>query len=117
MPIPNVSNALRGWTTRTTIAIVTKAIVNHRVTESRYNATADLVVQPMPAEQVNRKPTEQRSWKWSSIWIRKGGPVLNVDDVVEFKGHRYRIESVSAWEDGGYRSYQSVEDYDGGSSL
>jgi hypothetical protein len=111
MPFPNVSNALNGWTRRVSARVVTKSIVDHRVVETVADATMDIVLQPMPAQEVNRKPEEQRSWKWWSLWVKAGQQELDIDDVVVVDGVGYRVSKINDWTQGGYRSYDAVEGY------
>lgn len=111
MAIPNVSGALRGWTQRRTVTLVTKAIENFQTVETTTSKKMLIHVQPMPAKQVDRKPEEQRSWKWWTIWLRDGGKSLNTDDIVVVDEKGYRIEKVKDWRPGGYTEYEAVEDY------
>lgn len=111
MAIPNVSRALRGWMKNRSVVIITKNVVNHLTVETSAPAvTIKMNIQPMPQENVNRKPEDQRSWKWWSIWIQHG-PLLKVDDKITVDDKTYRIEVVGDWTEGGYQFYEAVEDY------
>jgi uncharacterized repeat protein (TIGR02543 family) len=111
MATPNLSGALRGWTKKTPVLLVTKTVVNSKVIQTATEVTLDMNLQPLEAEKVNRKPEEQRAWKWFSLLTRKLSTTLNIDNVVIIKGIRYRVESVQNWEDAGFRRYECVEDY------
>lgn len=111
MGIPNVSGALRGWMTTRSVVVITKSIVNFQVVETPAPAVSmKMNIQPMPPEKVNRKPEEQRGWKWWTIWVQHG-PLLKVDDKITVDSKTYRIEVVKDWTEGGYQEYEAVEDY------
>lgn len=110
-PFPDVSGALRGWTNRTGVRIITKEVQSHKVVETAIRTQANMILQPMPSQQVNRKPTEQRSWRWWSLWVDCEFQRLEVDTVIVMDGISYRIEKVDDWQQGGFRHYEAVEDY------
>jgi len=111
MAVPNLSRAVRGWTKRKTVKIITKATVNHKVTESTSNTTLNINVQPMPARQVDRKPEGERSWSWWSIIIRDPNVLLKTDDIVEVDGAGYRITKGNDWRRSGFTKYEAIQDY------
>lgn len=108
-----MSGAFAGWTETKTVTVVTKTVVNHRVSESESDKTVDISLQPMPPERVARKPEEQRSWKWWSLWIREGRQSLKIDDIITVDGTPYRIAVVSDWSAAQYQNYEAVEGYSG----
>lgn len=111
MPIPNVSGALRGWTKRRTVRLITKSVINHQTVETDSGPlTMSVLVQPMPSQQIDRKPEDQRAWKWWSIWIRFGAQ-LKPDDKIIIDGITYRVENFINWLEGGYQQLEAVEDY------
>lgn len=110
MAVPNLANAVRGWTQRRTIQIVSKPVVNHQVVETRSDVTLDINLQPMPAQEVVRRPEDQREWKWWNVIIRRG-PLLNIDDVLIADGIDYRIVKVHNWSESGFQKYEAIEDY------
>lgn len=111
MAIPNVSSALRGWTKKRQVTIIIQTVVDHEVVEQAQPAvTMNVNVQPMPAQQIDRKPEEQREWKWWSLWIQFGS-LLKPDDKIIIDGITYRVEKVSNWLSGGYQQLEAVEDY------
>lgn len=113
MAIPNMRGALRGWTKKQTVHVVTKTVVNHLVTQTASRITMNIMVQPLQPEKVNRKPEEQRSWKWYSIVTYSSDQVLKVDDIIVVNAIRYRIDSIQPWDEAGYRRYEATEDYTG----
>lgn len=103
-------NTLRGWTQKASIKVITQTVVDFETVESEADIILDCNFQPMPAAKVNRKPEEQRTWKWWSI-IVKEGQLLKTDDVIIKDGVRYRIESTNDWSESGFQKYEAVEDY------
>lgn len=109
--IPKVNGALRGWMKTQVFNLIVKTVVNHIPTESFTKFTVKMNIQPMPPEKVNRKPEEQRSWIWYSIWINKSVE-LKIDDIIEIQGKRYKIQSKIRWDDAGYFSFEATEDFE-----
>lgn len=112
MALPNVSSALRGWTKKTPCKRVTKTIINFKQTETVSNVILDMMITPMQPEKIQRKPEEQRSWRWYQAHIRSKEQQLNFDDkIIMATGKTYRIEAVGPWGDAGFYYYEMVEDY------
>ena len=112
MPVPYMAGALRGWTRKTNVLVITQSVVNHQTVESSSPKTLDINFQPMPAAKVNRKPEEQRTWLWWSIIIKRG-PILKTDDIiVRASGQRFRIQSANDWSESGFTKYEAIEDYE-----
>ena len=113
MPVPYVGNAIKGWTRKTNIKIVTQSVVDFKTVESTTDAKLDINFQPMPAWSVNRKPEEQRTWKWWSIIIKNASVNLNTDDIIiKPSGQRFRIQSGNDWTESGFSKYEAIEDYE-----
>lgn len=113
MPVPNLSGAVKGWTRLTTVQTVTQSIVDHRTVEVTQNLTRPMNFQPMPAAKVNRKPEEQRTWKWWSIIIRDRTILLNTDDkIIDQYGRIFRIQQSNDWRTSGFTKYEAIEDYE-----
>jgi hypothetical protein len=110
MSIPRVGHALKNWTKRTSISFVVKTVVNHKVVKTLIETIVDLCLQPMPPEKVNKKPEEQRSWKFFEIFMRSQTE-LNNNDEIYIGNKKYTIISKTAWEDAGYYAFEAVEDF------
>jgi hypothetical protein len=110
MPVPYLANALNGWTKKKTCQVVTKTVVNHKVLKSTSNVILDINIQPVPMTQVEKKPADQRSWKWWSIIVKKG-PLLKTDDKVIVDSITYNIMKVGNWSESGFQKYEAIEDY------
>ncbi len=117
MSIPNVSGALRGWTKRQTVRIVTKTVVNHVIQQTAKILTMDIYVGPMPAAQVARKPEEQRTWKWARILTKSSNELLDIDSQIMVNGVTYRINSYQPWREGGYTRYDAIEEFTGNDPM
>ena len=112
MPVPYLGDALNGWVKKSYVTIITQTVVNHETVETESIKTYPANFQPMPAEKVNRKPEEQRTWKWWSIIIQDKTVVLKTDDKIKDSyGKVFRVESVNDWRESGFTSYEAVEDY------
>lgn len=111
MPVPYLAGALRGWTTPHTVQVVTKSIVDYELQETTTEITLDCNFQPMPAATVNRKPADQRTWKWWSIFVKRGQLLKTDDIVVRESGLRFRIMSANDWSESGFTKYEAIEDY------
>lgn len=112
MTVPYLGNALKGWTLKTDITVITQTVVNHETVETPASIIKDVNFQPMPAAKVNRKPEEQRTWKWWSVIIRDRTVLLTTDDIIQDSdGRKFRIESANDWRPSGFTKYECVEDY------
>ena len=112
MGIPNVAGAIRGWTKKRQIERVVKANVDGFVQEVReFVGRFAIHIQPMPEQEVDRKPAEQRAWRWWECWIDASKIELSIDDRVLIAGTGYRVKGKSDWVSGGFRHYQLIEDY------
>lgn len=117
MSIPTVSGAFRGWTKRRTVRIVTKAVVNHVIKQTAEIVTMDIMISPLRPEEVNRKPEEQRAWKWYSFLVKGNTRELPIDAQLVVGDLAYRIGARQPWTEAGYRRYHATEDYTGLSPM
>ena len=112
MPVPYLGNALKGWIKKTNITIISQSVVDHEVVEAETPKTYQANFQPMPAAKVNRKPEEQRTWKWWSVIIIDKIVLLETDDIIQDdSGKKFRIEQANDWRESGFTKYEAVEDY------
>ena len=112
MPVPYLAGALKGWTQKINFQIVTKSIVNHQVQETTSVETFDCNLQPMPAQKVDKKPLEQRSWKWWSLIVKEGIILKPDDKLTDRNGTVYTIMKVNDWTESGFQKYEAVENFD-----
>ena len=108
--IPSLRIGLRGFWKRQTVTIITKTVINHKVIETPVEKTLRFMASPMPAEQVNRKPEEQRSWAWVSVYC-ECSIKLEHDSKVIVKDKIYKIGKLSDWTDAHFLVYEAVQDF------
>jgi len=111
MAVPYVKNVLRGWTKEYTVYVVTQTIVDSKTVDTLSTGFAmRLNKQPITSEKVNRKPMEQRSWRWFTINVERG-PELRIDDLISIEGTVFKIMEKQDWIESGFRAYEAIEDY------
>lgn len=113
MSIPKLSGAIRGWTKKTQVKIITTTTVQFRETETSTDAILDLMITPMAPEKINRKPEEERSWQWVQILIKGfGSPKIKKHDkIITAMGRVFRIEAINPFPETGLYYYEAIEDY------
>lgn len=105
MAVPYLGNALKGWARETNITIITQTVVDHETVETESDVSYPANFQPMPAAKVNRKPPEQRTWKWWSVIIKDDFVLFQTDDIIqELTGTRRTLF--------GFVGYDAAEPYD-----
>lgn len=108
MPVPYLAGALRGWTTATTVRLITKTVVNHKIVQTQTDTVLNINRQPVPSANVDEKPEEQRTWKWWAIIVQEG-PLLKTDDQIIIGGLRFLIKKASDWSESGFQKYECIE--------
>lgn len=110
MAVPYLAGALKGWTSKIDVEIVTgQNVVDFETIDITTPATLDCNFQPMPSEKVNRKPEEQRTWKWWSLIVKKG-PYLATDSIFIVDNIKYRVVSGNNWTQSGFQKYECLEE-------
>ncbi len=115
--MPYLGRAFRGWTKRRKVYNITKKTINYLTVQTATVEIFDIMISPLQPEKVQRKPEEQRSWKWYNLLTKAKNTALSIDDIILVSGIYYRIESVQPWTEAGYRRYEAIEDYTGHSPL
>lgn len=108
--VPNIGQSLRAWFQKITLIKVKKIINDFEISESRIPFTTNGVIQPLSGRQLEMKPEGQRSWDWLELHC-ENGLTLTTDEVVEYRGTKYRIIQQKAYTAYGYAYYQMVNDY------
>lgn len=111
MRVPYLGGAVKGWTRKIECLLVTKTVVDHEVVETLSKVTIDINYQPMPTAQVNRKPEEQRTWRWWNLIIKNPTIMLEVDDVLTIDSLTFRVQSFSNWTTSGFSTCEAIEDF------
>lgn len=92
--------------------MVEKLVVDHKVVEVPTEVILDMNYQPMPPQEVMRKPEEQRSWKWWTLIIRSKNQLLKPDDVLTIGNLTFRIQSAGRdWTTSGFSIWEAIEDF------
>jgi hypothetical protein len=107
--IPNMRRGLLGWIRKRNIKVITQSIVDGFVTEGIEDKYLKINIQPVPSEKVNRKPEEQRSWKWFNIFC-DSSLILKIDDRI-VADKTYKICEINNWSEAGICSYEAIEDF------
>jgi hypothetical protein len=111
MPVPFLGNSVKGWTSSKLITVITQTIVNFQNVQLSKNYSAQINAQPMPAWKVNRKPEEQRTWRWWELIIIQPNLNLKHDDKVVIGPRTFVIQEGSDWSESGFQGYEAIEDY------
>ena len=109
MSIPYVGKVLNGWTKKTSCYFVTQTIVDYVPQNTALVKTIPLFIAPLRPEQIQRKPENERAWKWYSILEPVRYNELSINDFILINDVFYRIDSKQPWDDAGYRRYHATE--------
>ncbi len=111
--IPDLSEALDGWTFPVTIQKVTQKIVNFQKTEIIEELQCPANIQPLSPEKIKRLPEEYRGRKLWSIILQSRSIYLEPNNIiVDPSGVKYRIANSSDWRSSGFTKYLAERDYD-----
>lgn len=109
--LPNMSGALEGWQQPMTVKKIVKSTVNYELVEAETTIYFSGVLERMTPQQMQMRPEGQRAWVWYNIFCLVNVD-LEIDDVVESLGKRYRIKSKNDWSSYGYRSFDAIQDWE-----
>jgi hypothetical protein len=107
--IPNMRQALRGWTKRLTIQIIKREIADHEVVEEVVAPQViSAVILPMKAREISIKSEGERTWLWWTMHTTEslmlGWTFIDVDT-----GKRYRVMASEDYSQGGFYKYDLVQ--------
>ena len=108
--LPQVAEALLTWFQTMTFDLITKAITNYDLTETKETITTKGVRQAFSAQQLSIKPEGQRAWKWETLHCLPDVQ-LKPDDIVVFNGVKYRVMEKLDYREYGYLEYHIIQDY------
>jgi len=108
--VPKVGNVLNGWMRQTYYNQMTRQVIDFENVETPVERSAMMNIQPMPQEKVQRKPEEQRSWKWVII-LTKQNLGLNIDDTIVVRNRSFRIDAINDNQDYGFFRYECQEGF------
>jgi hypothetical protein len=107
---PQMKGCLKGWVKKKTITSYTKDVIDYQTVLTATTMTAWVNWQPMPSEKVNKKPEEQRAWKWHQIVI-DNSIILKIDDWITIDDKNFNIMEISDWSMSGFYNYEAIEGY------
>lgn len=109
---PDVSGALQDYYQTMTFEVITKTVQGFQVVETTTPVTFRGVLQPLKPRELELKPEGERAWTW--FWLHADPAlILNVDDVVLYKGVQTRVMAKQDCYLYGYVAYQLVQDWTG----
>ena len=108
--VPDVGASLRGWFQKLTLYKITKQLIDYEIKETRLPFTTSGVIQPLSGRLLEMKPEGQRSWDWQELHC-ENGLILTPDEVVEYRGTKYRIIQQKGYSAYGFTYYEMVNDY------
>lgn len=111
MAVPYLKRALKGWTKIYLVTLYVQTVVNSKTVNTPATPVKmKLNKQLLKPAKVNRKPPEQRTWKWWNIIVEEG-PELKTDDKLSIEGIDYKVMSARDWIESGFRKYEAIEGY------
>lgn len=110
--VPNLKNAIRGWTKKKRCLLIEVDIgPTGKKIELAQAVTMDLNIQPTPSEDLKKMPQEFWSWDWWSVIIRSPQYKLKTNDAIIVDSARYRVQSATDWTRSGFTKYNCIRDY------
>lgn len=105
---PQVQNVFLNWLSTTQLKVIQKLPVDFELQEDTLAViTVDMVLQAMSPEKIQRKPEDQRTWKfwdgWSTERVQLDATLQDPD------GRQFKVESMNDWSQGGFFHYELLE--------
>lgn len=109
--LPNLSNPVRAYMQNMVLVKVEKAIIDYEEQEVRTEIRTKGVRQPLQPQQLEILSRGERAWKWQCLHVL---PNVNLkpDDVVIYKGEKYRIKEKYDCSEYGYIEYIIAQDFE-----
>lgn len=108
--VPDVSAQMHALYQKLTLYKISKKFIDFEIVESRIPFTTSGVIQPLSGTKLEMKPEGQRSWDWQQLHC-ENGLILKTDEIVEYKGRKYRIIQQNGYQAYGFTYYEMVNDY------
>lgn len=109
--LPNMAQAVSAWMQEMQCSVV-ESYQEDFVTQERLTlVTFKGVRAPLKAQQLEKKPEGQRAWKWEVLYTTPEF-LLTPNDVIVFRGNRYRVDAKLDYSEYGYFEYHIVQDYE-----
>jgi hypothetical protein len=106
--LPQLGSVLNGWTKPSQMRVVTQSAVDFELKET-VDAVEwfEVLLTPMTARKVDRKPENLRTWKW---WEAYTTANMKVDTVVQDPdGLQFRVQDKNDWSEAGFFRYDIVQ--------
>lgn len=110
--VPDVSGALTSYFQPMVFERVTKTNTGFQAVEVGNPLNFQGVIMPFNQRQLLMKPEGERAWTWWMLFAELG-LLLQVDDVVIWRGKQYRVMTRGNYELYGYAGYEIVTDWTG----
>lgn len=106
--LPQVQTVFLNWMESTQMKIIKPVVSDFEVQEDiQAIITFEAVVQPMKAREVQRKPENERTWRWFDMWSTTK---VQIDTVIQSaEGIEYRVQGITDWSAGGFFKYDLTE--------
>lgn len=111
--LPIMQDALRGWTKKTIVKLITFTIENHREKQVANEVVLDINIQPLDFSRVDRKTEYNRAWNWFNLIIMDSTILLNFDDVIIINNIEYRVQGRKDRRVHGFSKYEVISGFQG----
>lgn len=101
---------MRAWFQKLSLVRVIKQIVDFEEKEVEQPFTTSGMISPLSGRQLEMKPEGQRAWEWLQLNC-ENGLELKPDEIVKYRGTKYRITGNKNYSAYGYSYYEMVNDY------
>lgn len=105
---PNVSSVFLNWTSAVQMKVITITPVDFEAQENTLAVPIlEMVIQHMSPQKVDRKPENERRWRWLDAWCKDK---IEIDTQLQDPDRiEYRVQSVSDWSQGGFWHAELVQ--------
>lgn len=111
--MPQVSSVFFNWTSPVQMKVISTLPVDFEAQDNVLDVvTFEAVVQAMRSKEIDRKPENERSWKWWDMWSTVSFPDNTV--VQDPDGLQFRIRKTTDWSQAGFFHVEMTEQPNGG---
>lgn len=109
---PNVSSVFFNWTESVQMKVIKQGVSDFEPLDEVVGVlTFEAVLQPLHAKIVQRKPENERAWKWWEMWATTE---IQSDTIIQDPdGTQFRVQSTRDWSQGGFFHSEITEQPDG----
>lgn len=111
---PQLSGAFAGWTSRITLNARIQRVRDGLVCHIDNKVSFNGMIQPLSEKKIQLKPEGQRAWKWLQIHCLSTSLDLDVNDIIEYNGRKFKIMADNDYSLNGFIEYHAAEDYQNG---